>query len=51
MKKMFETREHISNNFKVTLIRKYLHCTATLDKMHSVESFILISTPQKRQDF
>lgn len=29
-------REHITNNLKVTLIQKYLHCTATLDIMHNV---------------
>ena len=39
MKKVFESqqsipREHITNNLKVTLIWKYLHCTATFDTMH-----------------
>ena len=51
MKKTFETREHISNNFKVTLIRKYLHCTATLDKMHSAVEFHLNFHPPKETGF
>ena len=40
MKKTFESqqsipREHITNNLKVALKQKYLHCIATLDTMHN----------------